>query len=472
MSTDNNSISIVVPMYNVENYIEDCLRSIMNQLQDTDEIIIIDDGSTDRSYEICRHMVDGKKNIVLIHQENNGRGAARNRGISISKGQYVLFVDSDDMLRQNAISELRNIAAERKPDLLFFSADIRNECGYEIRTDAYDRPDMPTDTLISGKALFLYLFPRFYSDSSCLMLYRKSFLWNEKLIFTEEVIHEDVLFTFQAIMRAQRTLCVREKYYIRRCRPNSAITSDWDTSRWFGLQSAYVNIWRYLKGEADQLFEHQALADAVAAYSFKTLKNLFEMAIPDSAKTEGYSDEYIINVFLQTWILYYEYGKDSIIKWKGSLYIANLLQKRKLTIIDREILTPFSDVTNLMEKYRCAVIKKLRQLPLDRAGVKVGIYGKGNCAQKLIERYHDLIGEIVCDYIFVDSYVEDEDEVYLDRPVINIKKVTDNVDVIIISSCLYQDDMNYRIDETLGTEFPRITLYDIRDETGYFWIDM
>lgn len=101
-------VSVIVPAYNVESYIEVCINSIINQTYNNYEIIIIDDGSSDNTYEICKKIRNSNSKIKLHRQENQGVSVARNVGMSLAKGKYYIFVDADDMVSKYYIETLVN----------------------------------------------------------------------------------------------------------------------------------------------------------------------------------------------------------------------------------------------------------------------------------------------------------------------------------------------------------------------------
>ena len=101
-----DSISIIVPVYNVEKYLEKCIDSILNQSYQNLEIILIDDGSTDNSGSICDEYKKKDQRVQVIHQKNQGQSSARNAGLNIAKGSYIGFVDSDDWIEQNMYEKL------------------------------------------------------------------------------------------------------------------------------------------------------------------------------------------------------------------------------------------------------------------------------------------------------------------------------------------------------------------------------
>ena len=111
-------ISIVVPVYNVENYIEECINSIINQTYKNLEIILVDDGSTDSSGKICDKFAKNDDRIKVIHKKNEGLGKTRNVRILESTGDYLFFVDSDDFIDLNTIEKLYNRSNNGTMDLV------------------------------------------------------------------------------------------------------------------------------------------------------------------------------------------------------------------------------------------------------------------------------------------------------------------------------------------------------------------
>ena len=111
-------ISIIIPIYNVEKYLEKCLDSILNQTYKNLEIILIDDGSTDNSPNICNSYCEKDKRIKIIHKNNEGVSSARNKGIELSKGKYIVFIDSDDYVSNEHIEVLYDCIISNNVDLV------------------------------------------------------------------------------------------------------------------------------------------------------------------------------------------------------------------------------------------------------------------------------------------------------------------------------------------------------------------
>ena len=112
-------VSVILPVYNVEKYLKECLDSILNQTLQEIEVICVDDGSTDRSLEILREYEKKDKRVIVLTQENKGAGAARNKGLAIAKGEYLSFLDSDDFLLPECWKKLIEGALKKKHRYVF-----------------------------------------------------------------------------------------------------------------------------------------------------------------------------------------------------------------------------------------------------------------------------------------------------------------------------------------------------------------
>ena len=132
-------LSVVIPIYNVEDYLERCIDSVLNQNVDEIEIILVDDGSPDKCPQICDSYATKFSNIKVVHKKNAGLSAARNTGIELATGKYITFLDSDDAWMQNKLSHIMQILFEKKPDLLMFmSYDITHDGKVYERRDMHD----------------------------------------------------------------------------------------------------------------------------------------------------------------------------------------------------------------------------------------------------------------------------------------------------------------------------------------------
>ena len=179
-------LSIIIPVYNVEKYIEKCILSCCNQniAASEYEIIVVNDGSPDKSLEIALRLEQLHENITIISQSNQGLSAARNRGLNSAKGEYVWFVDSDDWIEKDCILDLYMTCKEFNLDVLLFEA---NDCDGEVsirRASPADYKEYPID----GKSYLLtenIIFP------VCVKIIKREFLLSYSLFFLNSIIHED-----------------------------------------------------------------------------------------------------------------------------------------------------------------------------------------------------------------------------------------------------------------------------------------
>ena len=215
-------LSVIVPVYNVELYIRPCIESIFKQgLNEVDyEVIIVNDGTPDHSMEVIQDIIHQHQNIIIINQENQGLSNARNNGIDISKGEYLLFLDSDDLLIDNSLNLLLTKAFETEVDLLV--ADYLTMTNEEI-DNSRDYTQLSANTEFTekiGKQLFL----EDLTPLECCVwrtLYKKEFLTNNHISFIPGIIYEDIPFTHHCYIKAQKSIRTNLAIILYRKRPGS-----------------------------------------------------------------------------------------------------------------------------------------------------------------------------------------------------------------------------------------------------------
>ncbi|MCR4648551.1 MAG: glycosyltransferase [Lachnospiraceae bacterium] len=228
---DKFAISVVVPIFNVENYLRECLDSLEHQTLKSMQVILVDDGSTDASGVIAEEFVKKDSRFVLINRKNGGLSAARNTGIDVAKGEYLYFLDSDDYLHDNALETLYNHAKTYNLDAIRFSAFT-----FEDGTKEY-RWEHKNGYKFAGKYPDVMNGLEFYKESveqddyypsCCLVLMRRQLIVEHALRFVEGILHEDNLFNFQLMTFCQRVGVINEALYYRRYRSNSITQKqDW-----------------------------------------------------------------------------------------------------------------------------------------------------------------------------------------------------------------------------------------------------
>lgn len=207
-------VSVVVPVYNVEEYLADCINSILEQTHSDFEIILVDDGSTDSSSEIVNEFAMRFENIHAVHQENQGLGGARNTGLKIAKGEFVIFVDSDDLLPTRSLEFLYRAAVRGDAD--FSIGSYRRFCGNE---------EEPVSSWIRSvcEQRRIGILPSSFPEVTAHVpvptkLFRRKFLLENDLYFPPEIFYEDQLFMAKCYATATSISIVPKTVYLYRRR--------------------------------------------------------------------------------------------------------------------------------------------------------------------------------------------------------------------------------------------------------------
>lgn len=225
------TVSVIIPVYNDENNIGPCLDSVLlKQSLPGVEVICVDDGSTDGSRQILQDYQKRFSNVTVISQANRGLSNARNRGLAIARGQYVYFVDSDDLLEEGMLLKAWQLCREKNLDVLFFSFESfgdtqqMNEKYHKIIYDTKRKYYYP-DKVLSGRDMFcLFCRENEYHVMVWVQIVRREFLNQCNIRFCDGILFEDNLYTFLVLMNAQRTCCTNDIWYHKRIRENSIVT--------------------------------------------------------------------------------------------------------------------------------------------------------------------------------------------------------------------------------------------------------
>ncbi|MCD7782251.1 MAG: glycosyltransferase, partial [Methanosphaera sp.] len=219
-------VSVIIPAYNVESYIHQCIDSVLNQTLQNIEVIIVDDHSTDNTYSILGEYANQDKRIKLLRNDvNKGQSYSRNKALNMAKGKYVYFVDSDDWIELDALESLVTIADQNELDLLFLKLVTYNE-----ETGEYEKTDYYSYTIIKEfeNKIFNYqninpklLYSIAVSPPS--KLYKRSLIEENNIRFIEGVIYEDNVFCNEIFLKADRVSLVDKYLYNRRIRPDSTM---------------------------------------------------------------------------------------------------------------------------------------------------------------------------------------------------------------------------------------------------------
>lgn len=222
-------VSVIIPVYNVENYLRKCLNSLVNQTLKDIEIIVVNDGTLDNSQEIIDEYVKKyPKKVVSIIQENGGQGAARNTGLLHAKGEYIGYVDSDDYVEENMYEELYKKAKEEDSDIVICGNNVVKE-NYEL----FSKEDVDKEFLLGKMAVWN-------------KIYKKNIIVDNKIQFRSKVWYEDLDFTMKVYFSSKKISYVDKPLYNYLLREGSTMNNN-NIKRNLELIEAFDSLIDYCK---------------------------------------------------------------------------------------------------------------------------------------------------------------------------------------------------------------------------------
>jgi len=246
-------VSIILPVYNVEEYLAECLQSVICQTYENIEIICIDDGSSDGSLEILEeYQKRDERILVFSYPTNQGVSYARNLGLEKAIGKYVYFLDSDDYLLKNAISELVVLADKYDTDCIYFNSKL------QLETEGIGSPKLEfnlnqiNEIVMTGEELFVVLMDnQSFTGSVCRQFWKRSFLMDNHLYFPNGYLAEDALFSFKTMLLGKKMMMVNKAYHVYR-RHGGTMSTNVSAKKAISLFSIYcqmMEIW--IRGSYD-----------------------------------------------------------------------------------------------------------------------------------------------------------------------------------------------------------------------------
>lgn len=256
-------VSIIIPIYNVAPYIEACIQSVFHQTYKDIEVIIIDDCGTDNSMEIVERIAStykGKISIkILHHDQNKGLSAARNTGIKKATGEYIFFLDSDDLLPNDAIQNLV-YQTTKHPNIDFVIGEIKTtgaeNRSYPLLSDTYLESN---EKILKDYLLFKW------NVMACNKLIKREFIITNKLYFKEGLYHEDLDFSFRLALSANSMACSKTVTYLYLIRANSITTHK-------SLKNYNDNSW-IIRNNLDLLYQNKQKLSSfiISFYAIETI---------------------------------------------------------------------------------------------------------------------------------------------------------------------------------------------------------
>lgn len=221
-------VTIIVPVYNVEKYINSCIESLASQSYEQIEIILVDDGSPDTCPTICDAWASHDNRIRVIHELNAGLSVARNAGLAIASGEYILFVDSDDYIKQSLVDDVVSRMDAEHSEVCLFSYIRVTEDGRQ-RASLISDEVFPATTLVSGEKALIELFDGAIQNYAPMRMVRHDYYRKINFKFPEGKNLEDMATTYYVLGEAQLVSIINDAlYYYRQRSGTASITSYWN----------------------------------------------------------------------------------------------------------------------------------------------------------------------------------------------------------------------------------------------------
>jgi len=272
MSNKQGLVSIIIPIYNAEDSLYNCIESVLEQTYQHIEVILVNDGSTDKSKKICNHYASIDERIKVIHQENAGPSSARNRGIEYAVGNYIQFVDADDYIKPDMTGALLK-AIMNEVQLVI--------CGYQSIHSDFIQQYTPTVTGTYSKNDFMQHIAMFYKEillpSPCNKMYVKALIDECELHFPEDVkVGEDLLFNLAYLKVCSMIHVIDQPLYNYVIQDHQSLSRDFSKEFYTNQYMLHRQVKSFLQQENSYVGKNKYLLNVIYANSImNSLSNLF-----------------------------------------------------------------------------------------------------------------------------------------------------------------------------------------------------
>ena len=217
-------VSVIIPVYNTEKYLTACVDSILNQVNVSLEIILVDDGSSDSSGQICDEYANKHNNIKAIHIKNSGQAVAKNEGLKYAQGNYVALTDSDDKMTPSMLSKMVTSGYEHDADIVCCNYKQIDEQGNVSHTDSTNK-----EYILNHEQALIHFYSRDKIYSQCwTKIYKRQMLIDYHIENDPIRYDEDIIFNIKAFKAAQKTIILDEPLYEYTYRENSVAHGYWN----------------------------------------------------------------------------------------------------------------------------------------------------------------------------------------------------------------------------------------------------
>ncbi len=440
MIQKNIKTSIIIPIYNTKEYLEQCVESVLAQTQKEIEIILVDDGSTDGSTQIIQEYESKYSVVKAVYQENQKLGAARNAGIRAASGKYIYFLDSDDYIREDLLEKCYQTAEKERLDFVMFDAlgfvdSAETKLQSESVKGNYDRSKAieGDGKVYSGVEFWDKYFYRggVYSCAP-LMYINVGFLRRNNLYFETGMYYEDMDWMVRMYLYAARLTYIPQQFYYRRYRTDSIMTAEYSDLH---LRSCMMSC-RKMMGmlsEAQEL-SWQNMLIPILTIMFERFEEIFKI----------YCEEARLDKIRPEIMAFYRYLLVDIgpcIKNEDfQMFVLKMLEIIKAGLQDYD--SEMNSVPLSLDEYKRQMVSgRFRDYSLDIEGESIGIYGSGVICERFLSMYQQFIGKIAAKIFFIDS-VKQSGGSFWGYPLYNVKDIGElKADSIIIASNRYKEEI-------------------------------
>jgi glycosyltransferase involved in cell wall biosynthesis len=337
-------VSVIIPVYNVEKYLKECLDSIINQTLKDIEIICINDGSTDKSLQILEEYAAKEERIKIVNKKNGGQSSARNAGIDIAKGEYIAFLDSDDFIANDFYEKLYNSAEQNNADCA-----VGNTIYYKDENNKQDDCWVNYYIFKSNKTIVESIEDKqniIYSCSVWNKIYKKELI--KDLRFPEKLYIEDVPFTFATAILANKFVLVKEANLYYRQHNTSIMATIFNSERIFDIFKIYEICDTFLKKvniKASEKQEFKKILD-----NFKIF-NLYSYYSNCSEKYKKDFEKKLISI-----IKYIDIKENPYITDESKIYYKRILENKFVKFIKIILKSIFSTKNEYSNRVKHKVI--------------------------------------------------------------------------------------------------------------------
>lgn len=394
-----DKITIIIPVYNVEKYLRDAIESAINQTYKNLEIIIVDDGSKDNSGSICDEYQNKDNRIKVVHQENKGLSGARNTGLDLATGKYIMFMDSDDTFDLNACQNLYNYIEKTNADYV-----VGNYINMDEDGTLWDNPVFDKNKYHEFKLSIEDYTHSFYTMNSGVWnkIFRKSFLDKLQVRFVERVPAEDAIFTTYCFIKSSNVHYMPEIVYNYRQRYSESISTSCSKAYFMGINKAYriiynnfrennhLDFYRYFYAksmnyilykfiDSDKLTKEERIDVLDTMKWFYVLSN--ELKIPTILKSVQYIIEAITQKDYEQALKYCEILNQvrkmlpKEIKEKMSKPSANTYKQIKDNVVDTKIIEKKEELLQQMKDSKVQILSTEESLNKLLEGKSIANFG-------------------------------------------------------------------------------------------------